>query len=219
MGGREVQLQPTPRSAGTGQVPDHQLPAWGATCLQERINWLKGFFTCYWIPCYHCDYSTNDSWICYPQASQESGKRSWLAARHRAGVPQPKPHGEPERFCNVPWPCLAVARVCCHLLCFWIGIISDWADLRLLQGLQRARSYLRGNFPVIVHCNSGLHRAPQVAASLLMRELGVSWKTADPWLTIATAIDVFQPMTCQQYFQKNQNSCLRTTTYHLKQIL
>ena len=32
-------------------------------------------------------------------------------------------------------------------------------------------------------------------------------------------IDVFQPMTCQQYFQKNQKSCLRTTTYHLKQIL
>lgn len=66
---------------------------------------------------------------------------------------------------------------------------------------------------------TGLHRAPQIAASLLMRELGVSWKTADPWLTIATAIDVFQPMTCHQYFQKNQNSCLRTTTYHLKQIL
>lgn len=128
MGGREVQLQPTPRSGGTGQVPDHQLPAWGATCLQERINWLKGFFTCNWIPCYYCDYSTNDSCrICYPQASQGCGKRSWLAARHRAAVPQPKPHGEPERFCNVPWPCLAAARVCCHLLCFWIGIISDWS--------------------------------------------------------------------------------------------
>ena len=92
---------------------------------------------------------------------------------------------------------LVLEVACRHLWCCWIchTLTSDilktlqWCCLSHLLHLDHSRMrdlehrVLHGGHDLVwVHCNSGVHRAPQVAGFLRSRATGCSYFTADTWM-------------------------------------
>jgi hypothetical protein len=89
---------------------------------------------------------------------------------------------------------------------------SPTAKTALLEVAKEVNSVLNRGGGTIVHCNAGVHRAPQCTAALICGWKSVSYKAAVTWLIVKTW--THQVQTCKPFLEKTWfYSSARATSY------